>query len=293
MVDISTQTEDLEPVFDKTIKPKILVLSGGGMKGFAHVGALLALEELNFYKDLDTFAGTSIGGLVCAWAVIGYTPKELYELCIRLEFHRMQNINLTNLVEHFGLDNGEKFEKVIKRIIKEKTKNENISLKQLYESNKKHLILTTTCLEENKVYYLDHISHPDLPLHLAIRMTSSLPFYYTPVKYEDKHYIDGGCIDNFPICCFKNRLREVLGIYLKSEHCCPPIENLETFALQSIYCLVRRFDTIQTEYLSNTIFIIIKNANVLEFNMSVDKKKELSKTGYETIKNIYKSEKTP
>lgn len=299
MIDASTQTEkDIdhpEKIFNNNIKPRALVLSGGGMKGLAHVGALRALDELGMLKDIDTFAGTSIGALIAAWTVLGYTPRELCLLCIRFKFDRLQNVNLTNLLENFGLDNGEKFDKVIKRVIKVKTNNENITLKQLYEYNKKSktLILTATCLEENKVYYLDHITHPDLPLHIAIRMSSSIPFYYTPVRYDNKYFIDGGCMDNYPMFCFKNRLHEAIGIYLYEDQCGNPIDNLESYTLQSIYCILRRIDVMAELYKENTIFIKLKDANALEFNMSEKKKREICDYGYNTVKNIYKSQNTP
>src|SRR5437868_6255257 len=57
-------------------EPRIaVVLGGGGMKGFAHIGVLKALEEAGIRPAL--YAGTSIGSMVAASAVSGITPDEL------------------------------------------------------------------------------------------------------------------------------------------------------------------------------------------------------------------------
>src|SRR4029078_11646962 len=52
-----------------------LVLGGGGMKGFAHIGVMKALEERGIVPT--TYAGTSIGAMLAAARVGGMTPDEL------------------------------------------------------------------------------------------------------------------------------------------------------------------------------------------------------------------------
>ena len=52
-----------------------LVLGGGGMKGFAHIGVMKALEERGIIPT--TYAGTSIGAMLAAARVGGVTPDEL------------------------------------------------------------------------------------------------------------------------------------------------------------------------------------------------------------------------
>lgn len=60
-------------------KPKIgLALSGGGAKGFAHIGAIKALEELKI--PIDYIGGTSIGSIVGGMYAIGYTPESIMQI---------------------------------------------------------------------------------------------------------------------------------------------------------------------------------------------------------------------
>ena len=66
-------------------RPKIaLVLSGGGAKGFAHIGVLKVLEKNGIRPDF--VVGTSIGGLIGGLYSIGYSPDQLEELVLTLKW---------------------------------------------------------------------------------------------------------------------------------------------------------------------------------------------------------------
>ena len=72
-----------------------LVLGGGGLKGFAHIGVLRALEELHIVPD--TFAGTSIGALIAAAHLGGISVSDMMA--------RVQSMRRKDLfrVNHFGM----------------------------------------------------------------------------------------------------------------------------------------------------------------------------------------------
>src|SRR5436189_6228125 len=72
-----------------------LVLGGGGMKGFAHIGVLKALEERGIRPAL--YAGTSIGALIAAASVDGMSPDELARRAESLRRRDLFRIN------HFGM----------------------------------------------------------------------------------------------------------------------------------------------------------------------------------------------
>ena len=52
-----------------------LVLSGGGAKGMAHIGALKIIEEAGI--PIDYVVGTSMGSIIGGLYAIGYTPEQL------------------------------------------------------------------------------------------------------------------------------------------------------------------------------------------------------------------------
>ena len=76
---------------NKTNKTK-LILSGGGIKGIAHIGALSVYDERNMLNSIDTYCGSSIGALICSLLVAGTTiflnkknaKRRLGELLLKL-----------------------------------------------------------------------------------------------------------------------------------------------------------------------------------------------------------------
>ena len=59
----------------KTRKKVGLVLSGGGAKGIAHIGALKIIEEVGI--PIDYVVGTSMGSIIGGLYAIGYTPEQM------------------------------------------------------------------------------------------------------------------------------------------------------------------------------------------------------------------------
>ena len=55
-----------------------LALSGGGIRGISHAGALQALEDNNI--TIDVIGGTSSGALIASLYALGYSPYYIYLL---------------------------------------------------------------------------------------------------------------------------------------------------------------------------------------------------------------------
>ena len=72
----------------------------------------------------------------------------------------------------------------------------------------------------------------------AIRITTSVPLYFQPVKYNNKTFIDGGCMDNYPINLFTDRLQEVIGVYLYPEITNTNINNLKEGLSSGAYLVI-------------------------------------------------------
>jgi len=78
----------------KTKKPIIgLTLSGGGMRGIAHIAVLKALEEYNLKPDI--ISGTSAGSVVAAFYALGKTPDEMLEIVKQTTFFSRSFLRLS------------------------------------------------------------------------------------------------------------------------------------------------------------------------------------------------------
>lgn len=261
--------------------PKILVLSGGGMKGIVYIGMLRAFEKANIINNFDTFCGSSIGALFCALILLGYDSKELEDFSLNFEFDKIRKLHLDTFFITYGADSGENLNIVLKTLIRQKIGYEYVTLSDLYRRTKKKLIITTTCVEDEKTYYLSHESDPDIPLYLALRMSMCIPFFYIPIIYYNKHYIDGGCSCNYPIELFKDRLDEVIGVYILTVHHNKKIENFEDYLYRVTLLMISNDSTkLCNSYEKNTIIIPVNDVGVIDLKLTKKKKKHLCHIGY-------------
>ncbi len=202
----------LSSVFgQKDARPKIgLVLSGGGAKGFAHIGVLKAIEKSEL--QLDYIGGTSMGAVVGGLYATGYTANEIDSIIRSLDFKKLlQDIIPRNKSSFFEKQYGEKhlisfpMKKGKIRLPKAIAKGQSVysELNRLFESV--HTIndfetlpipffCVATDLESGKMKVFDsgHLAE-------AVRASASLPSLLDPMEVEGSLYIDGGVADNFPV----------------------------------------------------------------------------------------------
>jgi len=180
--------------FVESLDKDTLILSGGGIHGISHLGAIHFLNEKNILDNITTYCGTSIGALLITMIVIGFTPIELFDFMVNLNLGALKNFSFMSLVYKFGLDDGSRIEYVIKTLFKVKGIDENITFKQLFDKNNKKLIITAVCNNKFCVEYFSYETFPDMPIILAIRMSISVPGIFIPITYKDSIYTDGGSI---------------------------------------------------------------------------------------------------
>lgn len=260
---------------------KTIVLSGGGIKGIIHIGALFAMHILGL--KFNKLVGTSIGGLIATMYTMGYSASELYSFIKEFQTELIKNISFSNIIS-FGLDDGVNFEKILKELFKYKNFDENITMKQLYDSTKIDLTLVTTCLNDMSTHYINHVNYPNLSVCTAIRMTTSIPLLFCPVIYDSKYYVDGACLLNYPISYVESELDQVIGILIKENKSSTDfIGNIETYLARIVQTLSSTL--YYNKYPDSTIEISIDPTNIYSFELTDAKKDELFMIGYIAVMN--------
>jgi NTE family protein len=155
-----------------------LVLSGGGARGFAHLGVLKALNDAGIYPDI--IAGTSAGALVGVMYADGYTPDEIFN--IMNSTNRLHYIRPT--VPREGLLQISGIEKILR---------ENLRAKN-FENLKIPLYVTATDLNNGAARYFSSGE-----LIQPVIASASIPVLFKPVIIDGIHYVDGGVLDNMPL----------------------------------------------------------------------------------------------
>ena len=266
---------------------KTLIFGGGGIKGITYVGVIRALEEYKVLDNIETFVGSSVGVFLIAMYLIGYNSYNMEEFLIHFDLGKLKSVNIFNLLNNFGLDSGEKLEYVLKRLISAKGYDKNITLLELYNITYKKFIITSVCLNSLQICYLSHESYPDIPLYKALMMSMAIPICYSPIIYNNEYYVDGGCMDNYPIGLFEETIDEVLGFYLLNNNSIKnTFTNIESYITRVLNALWEggHYNCIRG-YRKQTVCIILDNVGSFDFNIDNDKIKLIVKKGYSTTIN--------
>lgn len=217
---------------------EILVLSGGATKGVAQLGALHCLKKNNMLDKINTIAATSAGSAIGMLYCAGYQPMEFFKFIKLLNLDQTKKMETHNIVTKYGFDDGSRIMLVLTKLMNAKGFGSETSFKEFYIKTKINLIVTGACINDKKIYYFSHTNYPKMKILEAVRISMSLPIIFTPCTFEGKIFIDGGCIDNFPIHLFEDQLDKVIGIYVtETRETVQEIKFVEDFLINTIQCL--------------------------------------------------------
>lgn len=155
-----------------------LVLSGGGARGFAHLGLLKALDELEI--RIAAISGVSAGAIFGALYAAGKTPDEVLDLAKNNSYFGYADV-LWRKEGLFSLG-------AIRKSLLENIPDDS------FESLKIPLFVNATDFLNNKVIFFS-----EGELINPVIASASVPVVFEPVKGANTKLVDGGLLNNFPI----------------------------------------------------------------------------------------------
>jgi len=265
--------------------PSILVMSGGGIKGIAHLGAMKALKEQGLMSHIDTLACSSVGSFLGFLYNVGYEPEEIFEFVYFFDFKKIVTCKLKNIFSSFGLNDGVGIMILLSKLVEMKGIKSTITFGELYEQTHMTLIVAASCVNDKEMYYFSHNTYPNMQVITAVRMSIAVPIYFTPVIFENKIFLDSGCIDNYPIQMFNDRLNDVIGLYLSSEYeNVDDITNVEIFLVNLVDCFTRGISMGNLKgYEKCTVNIKIPDVYTTQFDLDKQGKQTLYEIGYDSV----------
>lgn len=170
------------------------VLSGGGARGFAHLGVLKALEEAQIYPS--AIAATSAGALVGAFIADGYSSDEVKKLILN-------HVNLGFLLDfkRFGAN--------------------LITLNKMGDFMRKHL--RHQRIESMPIpFFPTATNFLDGSQHIfrrgdvveAALAASSIPAIFEPRVIDQTPFVDGGLCNNLPVEPFESHRQEIIAVHV-------------------------------------------------------------------------------
>ena len=183
-----------------------LALGGGAVLGAAHIGVLKALEE--YEVPIDFIAGTSIGSVIAAFYAFGYSPYEIEEIVLDLDWLDISKLALSK----YGIFSNKGLGDLIKVELGDVSFNESkiplaVVATDIYKGEK-------VVLREGKVIQ-------------ALMASTSIPGVFEPVLVNDDLLVDGGLVENVPASAVREMgANYVIGVDLTSTHLQTKPENI-------------------------------------------------------------------
>jgi len=200
-------------LFPLHAKRTVLVLSGGGARGIAHIGVLQAMDEAGIKPDL--VIGTSFGALIGALYSAGYTGEMLEEILSKTDFTEFVSNEAPRYT--IPISNKEKLPRAIASLRFKKGEvplyNTQVLKGQMIYSTLSPLLLPISAAAKNnfdslpiplRIVTTDLVSGRTVvfsrgDLLEAVKASSAIPVAFSPVDMDSMLLVDGGIMANLPI----------------------------------------------------------------------------------------------
>ena len=239
-------------------------LSGGFIKGFAHLGIMQALHENNLRPDI--LSGVSAGALASVFYADGQEPHRVIDLFKDLSFTDLTSF-IPNKQGLLVLDDLIDFLKT------------NLSVKRL-EELKIPTLVTATDLDHGKSVTF---SHGDIAERVAA--SCSLPVLFAPQQIEGTYYVDGGVLMNLPVSTIRQSCEKVVALNVSPLITDQYKKNVLSIAERS-YHFMFQANTLPQK---NDCDLIIETYGLNEFsNHDLENAEEIFLRGYQTTNQVLK-----
>jgi len=203
-----------------------LVLGGGGLKGFAHIGVFRALKEMGITPSV--VAGTSIGALIGAAYARGMDTSEMADRARALKRRDLFRLNRMGFILERQHAAAIYMEEPLREVVK------SVATEMRFDQLKTSLLVNTVDITRGtQVVWglpgLRHVSVTD-----AVYASCALPGFYPPGHVDDRLCVDGGVIDNLPVSVASRGMDAVIAVDTGSSDL-EPENDIATAGFASIY----------------------------------------------------------
>lgn len=169
-----------------------MALSGGGARGFAHAGALKALEEAGLKPDI--IAGVSAGSVAGVLYASGMKPEGILDLFSKAKFTDLCRLHLRN----GGFLDMSRFRQFISKALNGYERLEDLPIP---------LYIGATDFDNGKPAVFSNGAIGE-----RIAASCTIPVAFSPVKIDGVNYVDGGVLRNLPAWIIRDKCRRLIGV---------------------------------------------------------------------------------
>lgn len=240
-----------------------LALSGGGARGFAHLGIAQYLYEQNIRPDM--ISGTSAGAIAGAFLAAGYEPKRTMEIISDINFLKFFRPALS----WSGLVNLEKISDILKDYFPENS----------FEDFKIPLVIATTNFTKG-----ENVNFDSGELIKPLLASASIPVIFKPIIIGEELYVDGGITNNLPVNVLKPHVDFTIGVNVNPVGISNQNSNMKDVLERTMLMVINY----QTKEQAKLCDIFIEPDGLSPFKVfSLSKAKEIYEIGYESARQTF------
>jgi NTE family protein len=239
-----------------------IVLSGGGARGFAHIGVLKALNEHGIFPEI--ISAVSAGSIVGALYADGKHPDQIFEMLSEMDLFSMLRVNRPS----FGLLKAQGVGKILEQ---------HLTVK-LIEHLKVPLIISATNFYKAETEYFRKGRIVE-----AVMASSAIPLVLKPYNINGQMYVDGGLMNNLPVEPIAASCDDLIGVNVNPVSEADRLLSFRNFADRVLHLAIRA-------NVRNNIAlcdIYIEPPGLMKYNLfKVSAAKQIFKIGYDHTQRL-------
>ncbi len=240
-----------------------LALSGGGARGFAHLGIAQYMYEQNIRPDM--ISGTSAGAIAGAFLAAGYEPKRTMEILSDISFVKF----FRPAMSWSGLVNLEKISDLLLEYFPENS----------FSDFKIPLIVSTTNYTKG-----ENVNFEKGELIKPLLASASIPVIFKPITIGGESFVDGGLTNNLPVNVLKPHVDFTIGVNCNPVGLSNQTSNMKDMLERTMLMIINY----QTKEQATLCDIFLEPQKLSEYKVfSISKAKEIYDIGYESAKDTF------
>lgn len=188
-----------------------IALSGGGVRGFAHLGVLKALNEKGIFPEM--ISGVSAGAIAGVFYASGREPEEIFNILSEKGLFRYSKI-------HLPKDGLLRLDGLKKELMNELMIDDLRELKIPFYA-------AVANLNEGRIEYFN-----EGPPEEIITASASIPILFSPIRINNSLYADGGLFNNLPVDPLVGQCKKIIGVNISPVHRIEKMTNMIQLAVR-------------------------------------------------------------
>lgn len=180
----------------------VLVLGGGGMRGFCHIGVIRAIERLGL--AVDEVVGTSMGAVMGGLFAAGLDSRRLEEVAAEISLKQYFRLNLLKFLvrgyRHASVYKGRTFHELLRRWLPHAS----------FEELARPFFCNALSLTTGASKFFGMPGADTVPVADAVYASACLPTIFEPAEIDGDHYIDGGMTETLALRIAKARSADLV-----------------------------------------------------------------------------------